>query len=61
MRAYGSPNARWKVQVGDQIILAAVIFDAAYDYWDKFIRSHGIANSGLGELDQTATMPKGTK
>ena len=60
LKAYGSPisDARWKIRVGGEIQLAKMVFEQAFAYWNELIRGLNIADSGLGQLDETAVMPE---
>jgi hypothetical protein len=58
--ARGSPaiEARWKIHTGGKVQLAAMVFEQAFAYWNGLIRDLQIADSALGRLDETASMPQ---
>ena len=55
----GSPaiQSRWKIHTGGEVQLAANVFEQAFAYWNELIRGLNIADSGLGQLDESAVMP----
>jgi hypothetical protein len=57
MSASPEEDPRWKIRERGKVRLAIDVFEEAFAYWNQLIRTNRIADSGLGKLDDSATMP----